>query len=66
MGQLFVLLWFPPMFFIRPSLDGWKMERILLQGFCNSLLHRSVLNALRRVITLESRISFEKCKEFKW
>lgn len=32
----------PPIFFIIPSLDGWKMERIPLQDFCNSPLHKSV------------------------
>lgn len=61
----FVLLWSLPMFFIIPSLDGWKMERILLQEFCNSPLHKSVFNAFKLVIILESRFFFERCKEFK-
>lgn len=61
----FVLLWFLPMFFFIPSLDGWKMERILLQDFCNSPLRKSVFNAFKIVIILESRIYFERCKEFK-
>lgn len=59
----FVLV--PPMFFIIPSLDGWKIERIFLQDFCNSPLRKSVLNAFKIVFTFESRIYFEKCKEFK-
>lgn len=30
-GHLFVLfVVIPPMFFVIPSFDGWKMERILL------------------------------------
>lgn len=53
------------MFFITPSLDGWKIERIFLQDFCNSPLPKSVLKAFKIVITFESRIYFEKCKEFK-
>lgn len=42
-GHLFVLfVVVPPPCSYLPSFAGWKMERILLQDFCNSSLHKSV------------------------
>lgn len=65
-SRLFCFVVVLPWFFIIPSRDDWEIERIFLQDFCNSSLHKSVLNVFKIVITFENRIYFEKCKEFKW